>query len=251
MARLVGEREAMAKTGEGPKQRLFSSDEGYSIEVPKAWKNTPKLHPEAGIASTDTMERTCVMVLADSKSDFVGDLESFDELTVASMKTALESPEASEPKSRMIGGFRALERRLTGRAQNLNIVYHRVSVETADGFYQIIAWTAPSREKAELPTIRKIFESFDATAGPAAEITGTATNIGARAVHLISEVLGVEVESIKPESRITEDLGADDLDSVEIVMAVEEEFGVELPDEQAEKLVTVGDLIRWLEANVK
>lgn len=247
LGRVISKQAELAKTGEGPKQRVFSPDKSYSIEVPKDWKASPKLNEDAGITSAAPLERSCVMVLADTKTDFAGTLDDFDELTVGSMEKALESPQISAPESRMIGGFRAIDRRLSGRAENLNIVYHRVSIETADGFYQIIAWTTPSREKLESPTFEKIFESFKATAGPATEITGGSTEIGTRAIHVVSEVLGVEAESIKHESRMVADLGADDLDTVEIVMAIEEEFGVEVPDEQAEKLVTVGDLIRWLE----
>ena len=247
LSRVIQARETIAKTGDGPKQRLFSEDKSYSIEVPKAWKNTPKLHAEAGIASTDTFERTCVMVLADPKGDFAGSLESFDELTVGGMKEALESPEVSDPERKMFGAFRGIQRRLSGKAESLNIVYHRVSVETADSYYQIIAWTAPSREKQERATFQRIFESFKATAGPVEEIPGASSDTGRRAVHVVAEVLGMEVESIKPESHFVNDLGADDLDTVEIVMSVEEEFGVEMPDEVAEKLTTVGDLVRWLE----
>ena len=164
MGRLIGKQAELAKTGAGPKQRTYSADKSYSIEVPKDWNAAPKLNEDAGIALAAPLERSCVMVLADAKADFAGTLGEFDELTAGSMGKALESPKLSDPESRMIGGFRAIERRLSGRAENLNIAYHRVSVETADGFYQIIAWTTPSREKLELPTFKKIFESFDATA---------------------------------------------------------------------------------------
>ena len=247
LGRVIGKQAELAKTGEGPKRRTFSADKSYSIEVPKDWKASPKLNEDAGITSAAPLEGSCVMVLADTKADFAGNLEEFDNLTIETMKGALESPQVSEPKNRMFGAFRGIERRITGRVQNLNLVYHRASIETSDGFYQIIAWTSPSREKQELPTFQKIFESFNATAGPATEITGGPTEIGTRTIHVVSEVLGVEVESIKHESRLVADLGADDLDAVEIVMAIKEEFGIEVPDEQAEKLVTVGDLIRWLE----
>jgi len=247
LGRVIGKQGALARTGDGPKQRLFSEDKSYSIEVPKDWKTTTKVNEEAGITSADRLERTCVMILADAKADFAGSLEEFDELTVGIMKDSLESPQISEPEPRMFGAFRGLERRISGRAKNINFVYYRASIETADGFYQIVAWTSPSREKLELPTFRKIFESFNATAGPVVEITGAATETGTRAIHVISEVLGLEAESIKHDSRIAADLGANDLDLVEIVMAVEEEFDVEVPDEQAKKLVTVGDLVRWLE----
>jgi len=64
---------------------------------------------------------------------------------------------------------------------------------------------------------------------------------------IIAEQLGVKAEEIKPESSFIEDLGADSLDTVELVMALEEEFGIEIPDEDAEKMGTVGDAIKYID----
>src|SRR5213593_2717095 len=68
---------------------------------------------------------------------------------------------------------------------------------------------------------------------------------------IIVEQLGVNPEQVTPEASFIEDLGADSLDIVELVMAFEEEFGVEVPDEDAEKLQTVGDVIRYIEERAK
>lgn len=65
--------------------------------------------------------------------------------------------------------------------------------------------------------------------------------------NIIVEQLGVNEEQITPEAKFIEDLGADSLDTVELVMAFEEEFGIEVPDEEAEKLQTVGDVIKYVE----
>ena len=65
--------------------------------------------------------------------------------------------------------------------------------------------------------------------------------------NIIAEQLGVKPEEVTPEAKFIEDLGADSLDTVELVMALEEEFGIEIPDEEAEKLVTVGDATRYIE----
>ena len=64
---------------------------------------------------------------------------------------------------------------------------------------------------------------------------------------IIATELGVKPEQITNEAKFIEDLGADSLDTVELVMALEEEFGNEIPDESAEKLVSVGDVIRFIE----
>ena len=63
---------------------------------------------------------------------------------------------------------------------------------------------------------------------------------------IIEEQLGVEGEKIKEEASFIEDLGADSLDIVELVMAMEEEYDIEIPDEDAEKLKTVGDVVNYL-----
>jgi len=65
--------------------------------------------------------------------------------------------------------------------------------------------------------------------------------------EIIVEQLGVKPEEVIPEASFVDDLGADSLDTVELVMALEEEFGIEIPDEDAEKIQTVGDAIRYIE----
>ena len=71
--------------------------------------------------------------------------------------------------------------------------------------------------------------------------------IADRIKDIIVEQLGVNADQIKPEAKFIDDLGADSLDIVELVMALEEEFGTEIPDEEAEKLQTVGDVARFVE----
>ncbi|RVU03969.1 acyl carrier protein [Novosphingobium umbonatum] len=66
---------------------------------------------------------------------------------------------------------------------------------------------------------------------------------------IVVEHLGVEEDKVVPEASFIDDLGADSLDIVELVMAFEEEFGVEIPDDAAEKIATVNDAIAFIEAN--
>ena len=70
-----------------------------------------------------------------------------------------------------------------------------------------------------------------------------------RVKEIICEQLGVEEDDIDPGKKFIEDLGADSLDTVELVMAFEEGFDLEIPDEDAEKIVTVGDAIQYIKDN--
>jgi acyl carrier protein len=67
-----------------------------------------------------------------------------------------------------------------------------------------------------------------------------------RVKKIIGEQLGVEEDDLPPEASFVEDLGADSLDTVELVMALEEEFGIEIPDEDAEKILTVGKALDYI-----
>ena len=67
-----------------------------------------------------------------------------------------------------------------------------------------------------------------------------------RVKTIVVDHLGVEASDVKPEASFIDDLGADSLDIVELVMAFEEEFGVEIPDDAAEKITTVGDAIKYI-----
>ena len=67
-----------------------------------------------------------------------------------------------------------------------------------------------------------------------------------RVKNIIVEQLGVDADQVAPDTSFVEDLGADSLDTVELVMAFEEEFDIEIPDEEAEKMSTVGDAISHL-----
>lgn len=67
--------------------------------------------------------------------------------------------------------------------------------------------------------------------------------------EIVAEQLGVDVEEVTPEASFIDDLGADSLDTVELVMALEEAFSVEIPDEDAEKIKTVNDAIAYIESH--
>ena len=79
----------------------------------------------------------------------------------------------------------------------------------------------------------------------------SATNIEAKVKSIIADQLGVGEDEIKLESSFIEDLGADSLDIVELVMAMEEAFDIEISDEDAEKLQTIGDAFGYLKARLE
>jgi acyl carrier protein len=74
------------------------------------------------------------------------------------------------------------------------------------------------------------------------------SDIADRVKRIVIEHLGVEAEKVTENASFIDDLGADSLDTVELVMAFEEEFGVEIPDDAAETILTVGDAIRFLQS---
>ncbi|HEY7766317.1 MAG TPA: acyl carrier protein [Aestuariivirgaceae bacterium] len=73
------------------------------------------------------------------------------------------------------------------------------------------------------------------------------SDVAERVKKIVVEHLGVDAEKVTPEASFIDDLGADSLDNVELVMAFEEEFGVEIPDDAAETIQTVGDAIKFIE----
>ena len=72
-------------------------------------------------------------------------------------------------------------------------------------------------------------------------------DVAQKVKQIIAEQLGVKIEEVTDTASFVDDLGADSLDTVELVMALEEEFGIEIPDEDAEKMTSVGESIRYIE----
>ena len=75
------------------------------------------------------------------------------------------------------------------------------------------------------------------------------SEIASKLISIIVDKLGVEESEVTNEASFTNDLGADSLDTVELIMEFEKEFGISIPDDQAEKIATVGDAISYIEAN--
>lgn len=77
------------------------------------------------------------------------------------------------------------------------------------------------------------------------------SDVAAKVKTIIVDKLGVEETEVTPEASFTNDLGADSLDTVELIMEFEKEFGISIPDDQAEKITTVGEAIAYIEATGK
>ena len=77
------------------------------------------------------------------------------------------------------------------------------------------------------------------------------SDIQNRVKAIIVDKLGVDESEVKPEATFTNDLGADSLDTVELIMELEKEYNITIPDDQAEKIATVGDAIAYVEANAQ
>lgn len=75
------------------------------------------------------------------------------------------------------------------------------------------------------------------------------SNVLDKVVDIVCEQLGADKGDVKLDSSFVEDLGADSLDTVELVMAFEEEFGLDIPDEEAEKITTIQSAVDWIESN--
>ncbi len=82
------------------------------------------------------------------------------------------------------------------------------------------------------------------------EVGKAMATVDERVKKIIAEQLGVEEEEVTAEAHFVEDLGADSLDTVELVMALEEEFEIEIPDEDAEKILTVGKALEYIKEKV-
>lgn len=77
------------------------------------------------------------------------------------------------------------------------------------------------------------------------------SEITTKVIAIVVDKLGVDESQVTPEANFTSDLGADSLDTVELIMELEKEFNISIPDDQAEKIATVGDAITYIENNAK
>lgn len=255
-ANAVGKIAKAKKEEGGRKKRLSTPDGKVRLEVPGGWKDMPELNEDATIHAGDSIRNLYVVVIENPKSDFEGTLKEFEDLSSGMMIEGLEKVESEQPVKIQAGKFPALQRRFTAATQNIRLVYYSTAVETKTAYCQVLAWTLPSREAEAQPVFEDILQSFTSNDGPpelageAPAVKEEAADIQGRIRGIVVEQLGLTPEKVTAEARFVEDLGADSLDIVELVMATEEEFEISIADEDAEKLRTIGELQHYIEAKL-
>lgn len=234
------------------KKREVSPDGRISLEIPGNWSQQTERFEIAALFATDALETQCAMVTVDSKQDFVGSLAEYDEASTEGLVQNLTGEVTkSSPESGKVGEFPAIRRRLEGTMDNIRLVYQIASVETPGHYYRILTWTSPSRETKAAPVFEEIIGSFRLEAPETAVAAAAPVDPGdfaGRVNAIVIDLLAADPSKLGPDTRLAEDLGADSLDSVELVMAVEEEFELSISDEDAAKMRTLGDIVRFVEA---
>jgi acyl carrier protein len=96
-----------------------------------------------------------------------------------------------------------------------------------------------------------MFQRILSFAAGLTKIKNIMSDVATRVKAIIVDKLGVDEKEVTPEAGFTNDLGADSLDTVELIMEFEKEFNIAIPDEEAEKIATVGDAMKYIESNAK
>ncbi len=244
--------EAKTTRDAADKKKLMASNDGsFSIEVPGNWKSMPELNEDAQIAVGNSIRDVYAMIIPNPRSDYEGSFKEFDELVLEVLLSSLEKTHVSPAENLTIQGHPARRRRVEGTIEKTRVVYYLVTLETKDTYYQIMAWTMPSREMTMKPMLDEVINSFTVSGNVQPPKIQTAKKLSGstedKIRKLTADLLDLDPTAIKLESDFTKDLGADSLDTVELVMAIEEEFDLEVPDAEAMKMKTVGDLVRWID----
>jgi acyl carrier protein len=239
------------------------SDDGWvRLEIPGSWSTLSELPSSASLKVGNKFREEYAMIFSQQKADFAGTLDDFAKLTNDTMRKKLGADAEVGPIENVTAGkFPARRCRMAGAINNVRVVYLRYTVETPDGYHQLIMWTLPSKEHVAWPVFERVAGSFEVVKAPKSGVSGAKPKTLPRTAQkgaveermraIFVKQLKVPAEKLKPEARIKEDLGADSLDMVELVMASEEEFGLKISDADAKKLTTLGDLTKYVSARVK
>jgi acyl carrier protein len=251
-----------AITEQSKAKTVVSDDRWVRLEIPGTWRTLRELHDSASLQVGNKFREEYAIVLSERKIDIDSTLDDYAKLVTGNIgKNLGASAEVGPIENATAGKFTARRCRLTGKVDNIRIVYLHYSVETPEGFHQLIMWTLPSKERGAWPAFERVARSFEVVNPPKSGVsekksktlprTARTGTVEERLRDIFVEQLKVPAEKLKPEARLKDDLGADELDLVELVMASEEEFGIEISDNDAEKLTTVGALTEYVSARVK
>ena len=239
-----------ARDAADKKKLMTSKDGSFSIEVPGNWKPMPELNEDAGISAGNPLRDVYAIIIPNLRSDYEGSFDEFDKLVLDVLVSSVERAEVAPVETLTIQGHSARRRRVEGTVEKTRVVYQLVTLETKDAYYQMMAWTTPSKEASMKPVLDEVIASFTASTKVLPEKKQTATkptgSTEDKIRKLTADLLDLDPTAIKLESDFTKDLGADSLDTVELVLAIEEGFDLEIPDAEAMKMKTFGDMVRWV-----
>jgi acyl carrier protein len=228
---------------------LASSEDGrLQFRVPGNWKDDAEVGEDAAVHLANRIREQYLLAYAFPRG---GDVALRDWATAVNeeMSSNVENSTPGPLEERNVGEYPALRTRLEGTVEGVNIVYHVTFLQLPEEFAYVLCWTLKGRERTAFPIFDKVVDSFTYTPvakTPAIPYDASAP-VAERVRVLVANQLGVPLEKVTPDAEVRA-LGADDLDAVELVMVLEEEFGGEISEETAEKLVKVADLIQWAES---
>ena len=228
---------------------MASSEDGrFHLHVPGNWKDDEELGTDSAIHLSARMREQYLLVNAFPRGSEVK-LKDWATAVNEQMSANVENFTPGVFEESNSGEFPGLHTKVTGRVDGVDVAYHVTYLQLPEEFVYILCWTLKGRERTAFPVFDKVVASFSCTSTDAVTTVPDEKSAPAaeRVRILVANQLGVPLEKVTPDAKVAE-LGADELDTVELVMALEEEFGAEIPDEAAEKLVKVADLVEWAES---
>ena len=146
----------------GPATKVVKSYDGrFQVTVPGGWQEDNSLHEDADLEVAHRPTKMYLIILAESKADFDGmTLQRHSDITRNALKEGVTVEQESGPVALTIDGHPALQYEIRATTNSTKIIYLHTTVETPTYFYQILAWTIPSRYQVDPVTIRKVTETF-------------------------------------------------------------------------------------------
>jgi hypothetical protein len=141
---------------------LVGSDGKTEIFLPDGWVEDNTLHDDAEIQAAKASDEMYILVLSENKADFQGlTLAKHSEITRGILTGNLTNPQVSEPTAvTSVGGNPAVQYEIRGTINNINVIYLHTTVETANSYHQLLAWTLPSNFEQNQPELQQIIQSF-------------------------------------------------------------------------------------------